>query len=254
MQVTILGSGTSQGVPVIACGCAVCQSTDQKDKRLRCAILIETETQNIVVDTGPDFRQQMLRESVQSLDAVLFTHEHKDHVAGMDDVRSFNFKQEKAMDVYASEAVQTALHREFHYVFAAEKYPGVPSVNLHTIDHAPFDVNGETIVPIKVWHYKMPVLGFRVRNFAYVTDANRIEPQELDKLKGLDVLVVNALRKEEHISHFNLQQALELIVELQPKRAYLTHISHLMGKHADVAQELPPNVEIAYDGQQITFS
>jgi phosphoribosyl 1,2-cyclic phosphate phosphodiesterase len=254
MKITILGSGTSQGVPVIACECEVCRSEDPKDKRLRCSVLIETEDQNLVIDTGPDFRQQMLRAKVTDLDAVLFTHEHKDHVAGLDDIRAFNFKNGgKAMSIYATENVQNALKREFAYVFADTKYPGVPEVNLHTIDNLPFDVNGLSIIPIQVMHYKMPVLGFRIGDFTYITDANYISVEEKEKVRGSKVLVLNALRKKQHISHFNLEEALDLIKELGVEKAYLTHISHLMGKHEEVSELLPENVELAYDGLEISL-
>jgi len=255
MKVTILGSGTSQGVPVIACECEVCRSENPKDKRLRCSVLIETEEQNLVIDTGPDFRQQMLRESVSQLDAVIFTHEHKDHVAGLDDIRAFNFKSGgKAMSVYASENVQEALKREFAYVFADTKYPGVPEVKLNTITNRNFEVNGLPIQPVQVMHYKMPVLGFRIGEFSYITDANYIAEDEKEKLKGSKVLVLNALRQSQHISHFNLEEALDLIKELEVEEAYLTHISHLMGKHEDVSSLLPNNVALAYDGLKLHFN
>lgn len=251
MKITILGSGTSQGVPVIACDCEVCTSDNPKDKRLRSSILIDTEEQNIVVDTGPDFRQQMLCAKTKTLDAVLFTHEHKDHIAGLDDIRAFNFAQKKKMEVFATEQVQQALKREFHYVFADFKYPGIPEIALNTIDLTPFEINGLEIIPVRVMHYKLPVTAFRIGDFAYVTDANYIAESEYEKLRGVKVLVINALRKEPHISHFNLDQALEIIEDLSPQSAYLTHISHLFGKHDDVNPTLPVNVQIAYDGQEI---
>lgn len=249
MKVTILGSGTSQGVPVIACNCEVCVSIDPRDNRSRCSALLEVDDQKIVIDTGPDFRSQMLREKVMDLDAVLFTHEHKDHIAGLDDIRAFNFKKGgKPMDVYASEAVQKALKREYSYVFADTKYPGVPEVNLKGIGENAFAIENLTIIPIQVMHYKMPVLAFRIKDFAYVTDANFIAPEEKEKLYGLDVLVLNALRQAKHISHFNLEEAIELAQELGAKKTYLTHISHLMGRHKDINSLLPKNIELAYDG------
>jgi phosphoribosyl 1,2-cyclic phosphate phosphodiesterase len=206
----------------------------------------------VVIDTGPDFREQMLRASVMNLDAVVFTHEHKDHVAGLDDIRAFNFKQDgKEMDVYATLQVQKALRREFAYVFDENKYPGVPEIHLKTVDDKAFDVGSLHFLPIDVMHYQLPVKAYRVGDFAYVTDANYISSEEKEKLKGLKVLVLNALRKEKHISHFNLEEALELINELNPKETYLTHISHLMGKHASVEQELPKQVHLAYDGLEI---
>lgn len=251
IKLTFLGTGTSQGVPVIACTCPVCQSDDIKDKRLRVSVLIEVNGKRLVIDSGPDFRQQMLREKVDSLDAILFTHEHKDHISGMDDIRAYNFRSKKPMDVYASEAVQLALKREYYYIFEPDPYPGVPRVNLHTIGTEPFEVYGIPIVPVKVMHYQMPVLGFRIGDMAYITDAKTISPEEKAKLKGVKVLVLNALRKAPHLSHLNLDEALQWIVELKPERAYLTHISHLMGKHILVNGELPDGVEIAYDGLKV---
>lgn len=251
-RLTFLGTGTSQGIPVIGCKCEVCMSSDQRDDRLRTSAMIETEGKNLVVDTGPDFRQQMLINEVENVDAVLYTHEHKDHVAGMDDIRPFNFKYKKPLEIYASESVQTALKREFHYVFSDYKYPGVPQVNLHDISHeAPFEVQGIEVIPIRVMHYKMPVLGFRIGNLAYITDAKTIDDKELDKLKGLDVLVLNALRIQPHISHFNLEEAIEMVNFLKPKRAYFTHISHLLGLHEKVASTLPENIWLAHDGLTI---
>lgn len=248
MKITFLGTGTSQGVPVIACNCEVCLSKDEKDKRLRSSILIEDKGKVIVIDTGPDFRQQMLRENVQQLDAVVFTHEHKDHIAGLDDVRAFNFKQKKDMEVYATAQTQEALKREFHYAFAENPYPGVPKINLNTIENITFNIGDVELNPINVWHHKMPVKAFRVNNFTYITDANRIEEEELEKIKGSEVIVINALRKTEHISHFTLAGALELLEKLKPKKAYLTHISHYLGKHDEVQKELPDYVQIAHDG------
>ncbi|PCI92930.1 MAG: MBL fold metallo-hydrolase [Flavobacteriales bacterium] len=253
MKITFLGTGTSQGVPVIACDCEVCLSENKKDKRLRSSIMIEDKGKVIVIDTGPDFRQQMLRENVQQLDAVVFTHEHKDHIAGLDDVRAFNFKQQKDMDIYASPEVQTALIREFHYAFAEFKYPGVPSLALHTIEDDAFSVGEVDLLPINVWHYKMPVKGFRLKNFTYITDANRIEEAELEKMRGSEIIVLNALRKTDHISHFNLYEAIELLKELNPKKAYLTHISHYLGQHDEVQKELPDFIELAYDGLKLTI-
>ena len=248
MKVTFLGTGTSQGIPVIACNCEVCLSDYKKDKRLRVSVLIEHLDKTIVIDTGPDFRQQMLRENVQQLDAVLFTHEHKDHIAGLDDVRAFNFKQQCDMDVYATKQVQESLKREFYYAFDEFKYPGVPELKLHTIADDEFNVGAVKILPINVNHYKLPVKAFRVENFTYITDANFIDEIELEKIKGSEIVVLNALRKEKHLSHFNLQEAISLLEKIKPKKAYLTHISHLMGKHQDVSNELPDFIEIAYDG------
>jgi len=253
-KITVLGSGTSQGVPVIACKCAVCTSTDAKDKRLRSSIMLTINGKNYVIDSGPDFRQQMLRENVSTLDAIIYTHEHKDHIAGMDDVRAFNFIEKRDMQIYCSKNVEKALHREFHYVFEAEKYPGVPRVNIQLISKdQEFSLEeGINVLPIEVMHYKMPVLGFRIGDFAYVTDAKTISENEKKKLKGVKVLILNALRKEEHISHFNLAQALELIEEVQPEKAYLTHISHLFGKQNEIESLLPEHVSVAFDGMKLT--
>lgn len=253
ITITFLGTGTSQGVPVIGCDCAVCISNDPKDDRLRTSIMVSTPEQNIVFDTGPDFRQQMLREKVQRLDAVVFTHEHKDHVAGLDDIRAFNFKQRKDMEVFATLQVQEALKREYSYIFAEHKYPGVPQVNLNTIDLTPFMVNGLELIPIQVMHYKLPVLGFRIKDFTYITDANFIAEEEKEKIKGSKVLVIDALRKEKHISHYNLDEAIELVRELEVEQAYLIHISHLFGKYKDEMAELPKGIEMAYDGLKITI-
>jgi len=249
MKLTFLGTGTSQGIPVIACECAVCVSLDEKDKRLRTSVMISLNNENYVIDTGPDFRQQMLREKVSNLRAVLFTHEHKDHVAGMDDVRAFNFKHQKDMDVYCDLNVQKALYREYPYVFSENRYPGVPKVKLHQIskDNS-FTINNNVFIPIEVLHYKLPVLGFRVKDLSYITDAKTISDVELAKVMGSKVLVVNALRIKEHISHFNLSEALAIIALVKPERAYLTHLSHLMGTHEDTLKKLPDNVFVAYDG------
>lgn len=253
-SVTVLGSGTSQGIPVIACDCHVCTSPDVKDNRLRCSVLIEIGGRNLVIDAGPDFRQQMLRSKVKSLEAVLFTHEHKDHMAGLDDVRAFNFIENRDMDIYCSKAVETALRREYHYAFSEDKYPGIPQLNIINIRNTPFSVSGDIpVTPVEVMHYFMPVFGFRIGDFAYITDAKTIEDQEIEKLKGVKVLIVNALRKEPHISHFNLEEALNFIREVNPEKAYLTHISHMFGTHREIESELPPNVFAAYDGLKLNF-
>lgn len=254
MKVTFLGTGTSQGVPVIACSCAVCQSNDSRDNRLRTSIHIQHGGSSFVIDSGPDFRQQMLRAKIKNLTALIFTHEHKDHVAGMDDIRAFNYVLQKKIDIYATLRVQEALVREFPYVFHDFKYPGVPEVNMITIDEHPFIIEGLEFIPIEVLHYKLPVNAYRFGDFTYITDANFISEKEKEKIKGSRILVINALRREKHVSHFNLQEALELIKELQPEKAYLTHISHQLGKHSDVEQELPPNVFLAYDGFEIEMS
>lgn len=237
---------------MITCDCPVCTSEDRKDKRLRSSVLVESATTSIVIDTGPDFRYQMLREKVSKLDAVIFTHEHKDHIAGLDDVRAFNFKQQADMPVYCTEAVERALWKEYDYIFQPEKYPGVPRVAIHRIHEQPFRIGDIDIIPIRVFHYKMPVLGFRIGDFTYITDANHIPESEMDKIKGSRVFVLNALRIEPHISHFNLEQALEIMEDVKPETGYLTHISHLLGKHADIEPTLPAYCKLAFDGLRIT--
>ena len=253
MKITILGSGTSQGVPVIGCQCPVCRSLDFRDKRLRSSIHIETKGNSFVIDSGPDFRQQMLRAKIQRLDALIFTHAHKDHTAGMDDIRSFNFLQKKDMPVYATSQVIGQLKREFEYVFAENKYPGVPRVQVEVIENQPFDVNGIHVTPIEVMHYKLPVLGYRIGDFTYITDAKTISEEEKNKIRGSKVLILNALQKSSHMSHLTLDEAIELAQELKVERTYFTHLSHRMGKHADVEKELPAGIEIAYDGLQIAL-
>lgn len=252
MEITILGSGTSQGVPVIACDCAVCLSSDTKDKRLRASILIKIDGENFVVDAGPDFRTQLLRENVQQLSGILFTHEHKDHIAGLDDVRAFNYKQNRPMDVYCNAAVEQALKREFYYIFENTNYPGVPKIKINNITKNRFQLNnGTSVQPIEVLHYKMPVLGFRLGDFTYITDAKTISEEEIVKVLGIKVLIVNALHLSPHISHFNLEEALEFIARINPEKAYITHISHLFGTHQQIEKLLPPNVFAAYDGMKI---
>ncbi len=252
ITITILGSGTSSGVPMIGCDCRVCTSADPKDKRLRSSILVRSGNTTICVDTGPDFRYQMLRAGVKNLDAVLFTHPHKDHVAGLDDVRAFNFFSGKAMPVYANELTTSVLMREFPYAFSEHKYPGVPEIELNIIDTTPFVIGDISIIPIMVWHLKMPVYGFRFGNFTYVTDANRIDAPELEKIKGSEVLVLNTLRKEKHISHFTLNEGIALAQSLNIPQTYFTHISHQMGLHEEVMKELPNGIELAYDGLEFS--
>jgi phosphoribosyl 1,2-cyclic phosphate phosphodiesterase len=253
LKITFLGSGTSSGVPMIACDCAVCTSTDKKDKRLRSSILVASANTTLVVDTTPDFRYQMLREKIKHLDAVLFTHPHKDHIAGLDDVRAFNFFQEQAMQVYANQMTIDALMREFAYAFADKKYPGVPNLELNTIGLEPFFIGDIPTLPLQVWHLKMPVFGYRFGDFTYITDANRIDDTEKEKIRGSKVIVVNALRKEKHISHYNLNEAIDLVRELGVPEAYFTHISHQLGKHAEVESRLPEGIHLAYDGLVLEF-
>lgn len=253
MKITFLGTGTSQGVPVIACDCPVCKSEDPRDNRLRTSVLVEVEGSVILIDSGPDFRQQMLRHKVKRLDAILYTHEHKDHIAGLDDVRAFNFLLQKPIDLYLEGRVLDALKREFSYVFAEFKYPGIPQVNTHILHEENFEVNGINIIPIRAFHYKLPVLGFRIGDFTYITDANYIPEEEKEKIIGTQHLVVNALRKQKHISHYTLSEAVNLINEFGPRRGYLTHISHQMGFFDEVYRELPSNIMLAYDGLTISI-
>lgn len=251
MKITFLGTGTSQGIPIIACPCAVCQSGDTRDNRLRTSVMIEEKGKTFVIDTGPDFRQQMLRENVKRMDGIIFTHEHKDHTAGFDDIRAFNFILKKKMDVYASAQVQAAIRREFAYIFSDFKYPGIPEINLHLLENKLINIEGVDFLPVEVMHYKLPVFGFRVGDFSYITDANYISDLEKEKLKNSKVLVLNALRREEHISHFTLKEAIELVKELKPERAYFTHISHQLGLHEEVEKELPDNIRLAFDGLKL---
>jgi phosphoribosyl 1,2-cyclic phosphate phosphodiesterase len=251
MKVTFLGTGTSQGVPIICCDCAVCKSTNPKDNRLRSSILIESEIAKVVIDSGPDFRQQLLRRDLKSLDAVVFTHEHKDHIAGLDEVKAFNYFNNMRMPVYATERVQNALKREFAYIFSDDKYPGIPEIDLYTITDEPIKIKDITLLPIDVVHFKMPVKAYRINNFTYITDANYISDSEKEKIKGSEIIVLNALRREPHLSHFTFNEAINLMEELKPKKAYFTHISHQLGLHNDVSIELPDFIELAYDGLQI---
>lgn len=233
---------------MIGCRCAVCASANKKDKRLRTSILVQSLTTTIVIDTTPDFRYQMLRINNTKLDAVVFTHPHKDHIAGLDDIRAYNFFQHKPMDVYANALTAEALKREFAYVFADKKYPGIPQINLHTIDETIFTIGDIPVQPFTVWHHKMPVFGFRFKNFTYITDANRIDEPVKQKIIGSDVIVLNALRNEQHISHFNLKEAIALAQDLEIPNAYFTHISHQLGKHDEVEQNLPWGIHLGYDG------
>lgn len=238
---------------MIGCDCQVCRSTDKKDKRLRSSIMVRSAATTLVVDTGPDFRYQMLREQVKKLDAVVFTHPHKDHIAGLDDIRAFNYLTKKPMEVYADSLTEEALRRDFYYAFSDKKYPGIPELNLNTITTDPFVVGDIPILPVPVWHLKMPVMGFRFGKFTYITDANRIEEAEKEKIRGSEVLVLNALRKEKHISHFNLEEAIALVQELNIPTAYFTHISHQLGLHEVIEKELPPGIHLAWDRLELEF-
>jgi phosphoribosyl 1,2-cyclic phosphate phosphodiesterase len=254
LTITFLGTGTSSGVPMIGCACPVCSSTNKKDTRLRSSILIQSATTTIVIDTTPDFRYQMLRAKVNKLDAVVYTHPHKDHLAGLDDVRAFNYLQSKPMQIFANALTQEGIMREFAYAFAEKTYPGIPQLNLNTIsEQEAFTIGDITLTPILVWHLKMPVLGYRIGNFAYITDANFIDDKELQKLTGIEVLVINALRKEKHISHYTLPEAIALAQQLQVRHCYFTHISHQLGLHAAVSQTLPQNYYLGYDGLQLNI-
>ncbi len=248
LKITFLGTGTSSGVPMIGCNCEVCTSPDKKDKRLRSSILVQSKTTTLVVDTTPDFRYQMLRENVKDLDAVVFTHPHKDHIAGLDDIKAYNYFLNKPMEIFANSITEEALKREFYYVFTENKYPGIPKINMNTITAEPFMVGDIPITPIIVYHLKMPVLGFRFGRFTYITDANRIDESERQKIIGSDIIVLNALRKQSHISHFTLDEAVALVKELQIPKAYFTHISHQLGRHANINEELPQGIELAWDG------
>jgi phosphoribosyl 1,2-cyclic phosphate phosphodiesterase len=252
-KVSFLGTGTSTGIPMIGCNCAVCTSTNSKDKRLRSSVLIQSNTTAIIIDTTPDFRYQMLRTNTTHLDAVLYTHPHKDHMAGLDDIRALNFLTKKPMDIYANSLTEEAVRRDFYYAFADTKYPGVPELNLITIDETAFLIGDLPIQPILVYHHKMPVYGFRIGDFTYITDANRIDAEQMDLIRGSRVLVLNALRKEDHISHFTLQQAVDISIELEVPEVYFTHISHQLGKHEDTNLELPPHIKLAYDRLQISL-
>ncbi|MFI5221772.1 MAG: MBL fold metallo-hydrolase [Bacteroidia bacterium] len=249
MKITFLGTGTSQGVPLIGCSCEVCRSSDEKDKRLRSSVMVQVNDLNFVVDSGPDFRQQMLRTGIAKLDGLIFTHGHKDHIAGFDDIRGFNYVMQKPVDVYCTLHVVEHMKKEFHYIFDDKKYPGIPEINIHLIKKdTAFTIGNFEIQPIEVKHLHMPVLGFRFDKFVYITDANFIPPEEKEKIKGCEILVLNALRKEKHVSHFSLEEAIEQVRELKPKKTYLTHISHQLGLYAEVEKELPANIHLAYDG------
>ena len=253
INVTFLGTGTSMGVPVIGCKCEVCLSDNSKDKRLRTSMLFELEGSNVVIDSGPDFRQQMLTHAVDRLDGLVFTHEHKDHTAGMDDVRAYNFIQGQSVTVFATDRVEQALRNEFHYAFSETKYPGAPEIKFSRIDDNPFQINGMKFLPLPVLHHKLPVLGFRINDLVYITDANKIPNVTWDRIQKPKILVLNALRKTEHISHFSLEEAVSIAKDVGAERTYLTHISHQMGCHDFVNRELPDSIQIAYDGLKVSM-
>lgn len=253
MEITFLGTGTSQGVPVVSCPCTVCASSNSKDKRLRSSILLKIGGKNILIDAGPDFRQQLLREHIDHLDAILITHEHKDHIGGLDDIRALNYTSGRPIDIYAEERVLKAIRYDYHYAFVPKPYPGVPEMNLHKIDESPFKIDDILITPIRVMHYRLPILGYRINNFTYITDGNYIEKNEFCKISNSSVLVLNTLRKEEHLSHFTLAEGLDLAKQAKAKTTYFTHISHQMGLHNEVSLELPKGVYLAYDGLKVNI-
>lgn len=251
MRVRLLGTGTSQGIPIIGCHCPVCTSTDERDHRLRTSALVEVDGVNILIDAGPDLRQQLLRCGVTRLDALLLTHEHKDHTGGIDDVRPINFLMKTPLNIYGQPRVMKAIRNDYSYAFGPDQYPGVPQLVLNPLQPEPFEVKGVEVIPVKVRHMTLPIFGYRIRNFGYITDASFISETEKKKLRGVKVLVINALRREQHYSHFNLEQALAIIDEIKPERAFLTHVSHRLGKYVDVSQELPQNVFLGIDNQLI---
>ncbi len=248
IKATFLGTATSIGVPVITCSCDVCVSKNEKDKRLRASLLLEVDGNTFVFDCGPDFRIQMLRENVQNLDAVIFTHEHRDHIAGLDDIRAFNYVLNKKIDIYGCQRVMDAIKTEFPYIFSEQRYFGAPQLEVHYIENDIFEINDVQFIPIKIMHDKLPILGYRVGDFTYITDASAISDEELEKVKGSRVLVLNALRNSKHISHFSLEEAVEVIEKIKPDKAYLTHMSHFIGCHDDVNNKLPSYIQLAYDG------
>jgi phosphoribosyl 1,2-cyclic phosphate phosphodiesterase len=251
---TFLGTGTSQGVPVIGCECEVCQSLDYRDNRLRTSVHLQVNGKSFIIDSGPDFRQQVLRERIKKLDALLFTHEHKDHTSGLDDIRAYNFLQHTNMPLYGEPRVLQQIKIEFAYIFSGANYPGIPQVELKPISESGFEAAGVFFQPIRIQHYKLPILGFRVGNLSYITDANYISEESKEIIQGSEIIVLNALRREPHISHFSLDEAVELLHELKPKKAYLTHISHLLGLHRTVETELPDFIRLAHDGLKVEFS
>ncbi len=251
LKITFLGTGTSTGVPVVACNCEVCTSENARDKRYRTSVMISRGGSNIIIDCGPDFRIQMLKHKVDDINAVLFTHAHRDHIAGLDDIRAYNFILHKSIDIYGSQPTLDAIKEQFPYIFTPGRYFGAPQLNLHPITNDPFAIGDFNFTPVQVMHQEMKVFGYRIGDFTYITDANYISPSELEKIRGSKVIVINALRHSRHISHFSLNESLEILNDLKPDKAYLTHISHFLGKYDVVEQKLPEGVHLAYDGLQI---
>ena len=252
-RLIFLGTGTSQGVPIIGCHCEVCRSEDQKDKRLRASLYIEYAGRKILIDAGPDFRQQLLREGIEDLDAILLTHEHIDHTGGLDDIRAINYCKQKPVPIYCEERVLMAFKKEFYYVFEKDKYPGIPEFDIRVIYNEPFLMDGIEVVPIRAYHHRLPVLGYRIGNIAYITDASNIPEQEFTKLKELDILIISTIRREKHISHFSLEEAIKVVSKAGAKESLFTHLSHQIGTHNDLARSIPAGIEPAYDRLILTF-
>lgn len=248
MKLTFLGTGTSTGVPVVACNCPVCTSSDAHDKRYRTSVLLQSASTTVVVDCGPDFRIQMLKHKVDNIDAILFTHAHRDHIAGLDDIRAYNYILHKTIDIYGTQPTLDSVKEQFPYIFAPGRYFGAPQLNLHPISLQPFEIGDIHFIPVQVMHQDMKVFGYRTGNFTYITDANYISPAELEKVRGSEIVVINALRNSRHVSHFSLSEAIAVLEEIKPRKAYLTHISHFLGKHDEVQAKLPAWVSLAYDG------
>jgi phosphoribosyl 1,2-cyclic phosphate phosphodiesterase len=252
LKITFLGTGTSQGIPAIGCDCEVCTSIDYRDQRLRSAIHIQTDDDlSIVIDCGPDFRQQMLRERIHKLDAIIYTHEHRDHVSGLDDIRPYNYLQKKPLQGYAHQRVVNQLKNDFSYAFSDYKYPGVPEMELNIIENKPFTIGKTTFIPIEVMHHKLPVFGFRIGDFTYITDCNYISDEEFKKIEGSKIFVINGLQYEPHIAHFTFEESLAVVHKIKPEKAFFTHISHKLGKHASVEKKLPPWIRLGFDGMQL---
>ncbi len=251
INLTFLGTGTSTGVPVVACNCIVCRSTDERDTRLRTSVMIDVNQNKFIIDCGPDFRYQMIREKVEDITAILFTHGHRDHIAGIDDVRAFNYVLNKTVDIYASQQVINDINKEFPYILTEKRFFGSPQLKFHVIENKAFSIDGTRIMPVEVMHHQLSVFGFRIGGLTYITDASFISETEKTKAMRSDVLVINALRKSKHVSHFSLDEALDLILELKPKRAYITHLSHFIGLHHEIQENLPENVYVAYDGLRV---